>query len=183
MSNLKIVFIPRWLDRVAKEVGLTDAQLVRLEDLCGILSKRDVELYQMANFDVAAIVSRITGMAVQQASRILQDYRGCIPILPLEKRAAYGAVDTDTLIYGATATAMGEGEGVQYGLCACLGDQDTVLLRVDLMGSDNASPVAKAEGFVTSLTSVVHGVLSFEDFVRTGAFKSYVGNLQINPIH
>ena len=176
MSQYKIVFVPRWLDRVAKEMGITNQDLISVEKLSCILSTRDVELYQMANFNMRDCLASLAGASAGAVPAILNDFYGNLAILPLEQRAAYANVDTDTLIYGATATRTGEGQGIRYGLSVELADEDTILVRVDLA----AEGPAPAQTFVELFAEKLHGLMTFRDFVRTNVFKQYVRGIQIN---
>lgn len=173
MSQYKIVFVPRWLDRVANEMGITNQDLISLEKLSCILSTRDVELYQMANFRINDCVAQIGKMSEKAAGLLMNDFRGCVPLLGLEKRAAYANVDLNTFIYGATATATGEGEGIKYGLSVELADEDVILLRCSV--SDEA-----ASPFIERLAEKMHGLMNFRDWSRSNAFKQYVREIQIN---
>lgn len=175
MSQYKVVFVPRWLDRVANEMGIKSQDLISLEKLSCILSTRDVELYQMANFRIADCVASIAKLNEKEAGLLMNDFRSCVPLLGLEKRAAYANVDLNTFIYGATATATGEGEGIKYGLSVELADEDVILLRCDLSGEGS-----RAAGFIELLAEKMHGLMNFRDWTRTNAFKQYVREIQIN---
>lgn len=174
MSSLKIVFVPRWLDRVAKETGISNADLICLQKLSGILSQRDVELYQMANFNVADCIAAVGKYNEKEASQLTFEFGTPIPALPLEKRAAYANVDTNTFIYGATATV--DGEDAKYDLSVEVGDEDTLIVRVTTL-DDNSG-----DSFTKRLTKVLHGLMTFRDFARTFVFKQYVRELQINSV-
>lgn len=175
MRRIKIAFIPRWLDRVAKETGIAETDLLDLEKLSCILSRRDVELYQMANFDIAQCVIEITGQSRESATACLFDCWSTIPALDLDKRAAYANVNPETFIYGATATRHGEGEDTKYGFSACIGDQDTILLRVEPCAEGD--PV---KSLATVLAEQFHALADFKEFVSSSVFKQYVKEIQIN---
>ncbi len=174
MSSLKIVFVPRWLDRVAKETGITNNDLLSLKKLSGILSQRDVELYQMANFNVADCIAAVAGLNAKDAAELAGGFGTPIECLSLEKRAAYANVDTNTFIYGATATI--NGEDAKYGLSVEVGDEDTLIVRVTTV-DDNSG-----QSFTGRMAKVVHGLMTFRDFARTFVFKQYVRELQINSV-
>lgn len=176
MRCIKAVFVPRWLDRVAKEVGISNDDLISIEKLSCILSKRDLELYQMANFNMAECIGNLSGENEKDVANLLGAMVSPFDILPLEKRAAYANVDVETFIYGASATRNGEGEGVKYTLCVDIADQDTVLIRVGLCDSRDVS----APSFAKCLAEKIHAMMDFCSFVNTGAFKQYVRELQIN---
>ena len=173
MSSLKLVFVPRWLDRVAKEVGISNADLFDLQKLGGILSQRDVELYQMANFNLVECLVTAGGISQKDASDIVGGFGSPLSNLSLEKRAAYANVDIHTFIYGATATV--DGEDMTYSLCVEIGDQDTLFIRVCPKGEE-------PESFLKSLTKTLHSLMSFRDFASTFVFKQYVRELQINSV-
>lgn len=173
----KIVFVPRWLSRVAEEMQISNTDLLDLEKLSCILSKRDVELYQLANFQLQDCLQNLCRSSAKDVSDILADFSGSnLPVLSSDRRAAYSTVAPDTLIYGATATKEGEGAGIIYGLRAQLGDQDTLLLSVTLGGVGTPSTLTLSQ----ALAEALHGTLVYEDFVRTAVFKQYVRDLQIN---
>lgn len=175
MSSLKIVFVPRWLDRVAKETGISNTDLLSLQKLSGILSQRDVELYQMANFNMADCLVKAGNLSQKDANEIVGGFGSPLTNLSLEKRAAYANVDTESFIYGATATKDGEGEGTKYSLVVEVGDEDTLLIRVSPKQEDGDS-------FLKSLTRTLHSLMTFRDFARTFVFKQYVRELQINSV-
>lgn len=174
MSQYKVVFVPRWLDRVAKEMGISNQDLISVEKLSCILSIRDVELYQMANFNMRECLTSLTGGNLPVVSAILNDFHSNLPLLGLEKRAAYANVPTDTLIYGATATSNGEGGGIKYGVSVELGDEDVIILRCDLSGG------ARSTSFAEDIAEKMHGLMGFRDYARSNAFKQYVREIQIN---
>jgi hypothetical protein len=176
MRRIKIALIPRWLDRVAKETGIAETDLLDLEKLSCILSRRDVELYQMANFDIAdCLIATGFGTDRQSVSACLFDCWSVIPALDLEKRAAYANVPAETFIYGATATRHGEGEDTKYRLCASIGDQDTLLLRIALADDETGGGT-----LATVLAEQLHALLDFKEFASTSVFKQYVKEIQIN---
>lgn len=173
----KIVFVPRWLSRVAEELKISNTDLLDLEKLSCILSKRDVELYRMANDRLSECLQNLCRSSAKDINEILTDFSGSsLAVVSLDQRAAYSNVSRDTLIYGATATNEGEGPGIIYGLRAQLGDQDTVLLTVTLGGVGTSSTLTLAQ----ALAEALHGTLVYEDFVRSAVFKQYVRDLQIN---
>lgn len=176
MSQYKIVFVPRWLDRVAKEMGISNQDLISLEKLSCILSTRDVELYQMANFNIIDCVAAVAGIDQKSAGLITYDFGTVMPILGLEKRAAYANIDTDTFIYGATATKRGEGDDIKYELSIELADEDVLLLRCSVCMPSEEATKSFAERFAEKL----HGLMNFRDYVRTNVFKQYVREIQIN---
>jgi hypothetical protein len=159
---------------VAKETGISNADLICLQKLSGILSQRDVELYQMANFNVADCIAAVGKYNEKEAAALCGGFGSNIPVLPLEKRAAYANVDTNTFIYGATATV--DGEDAKYGLSVEVGDEDTLIVRVTTL-DDNSG-----DSFTKRLTKVLHGLMTFRDFARTFVFKQYVRELQINSV-
>lgn len=175
MSQYKIVFVPRWLDRVAKEMGINNQDLVSLEKLSCILSTRDVELYQMANFRIIDCVASVAMMSEKEAGELTWEFGTCIPILGLEKRAAYANVDVNTFIYGATATKDGEGQGTKYILTVELGDEDVIILRC----STDLNTEGTSKSFAYRFAEKMHGLMNFRDFARTNVFKQYVKEIQI----
>lgn len=176
MKLTKVVFVPRWLDRVAKEVGICNEDLISIEKLSCILSKRDVELYQMANFNLRECLVKVTGNGENKVKGVIEDLISALEVLPLERHASYMNVDLDAFIYGATSTKDGEGQGVRHGISVEIGDEDTLLIRVT---------VAPVEGpnqncLATCVAEKLHAMMDFSEFVTTGAFKQYVRELQIN---
>jgi hypothetical protein len=177
MSQLmKVVFVPRWLDRVAKEVGICNDDLISIEKLSCILSKRDIELYQMANFNMRDCLIKVSGNGEKKVASILNDLMCALEILPLEKRAAYANVDTDAFIYGATSTKNGEVQGARHGITAEIGPEDTLLIRVTVAPVEGPNQTCLA----TVIAEKLHAMMDFSEFVTTGAFKQYVRELQIN---
>lgn len=176
MSQYKIVFVPRWLDRVAKEMGISNQDLISLEKLSCILSTRDVELYQMANFNIIECVAAVAGIDPKSAGLMTYDFGCCLPILGLEKRAAYANVPVDTFIYGATATKNGEGQGTKYIVTVELADEDVIILRC----STDLNAEGANKSFAETFAEKLHGLMNFRDYVRTNVFKQYVREIQIN---
>ena len=173
MSRIKLVVVPRWLDRVAKETGISNGDLISVEKLSCILSRRDVELYQMANSKREEIIASVAGLTGKSVG-ITAEFGSPIPALGIGLAEQYRDCDLDTFIYGATATRHAEGDGAAFALSVEVGDEDTLLIKV--------VPAGEVPAFVEGIARTLHAVLSFPDFIRTTVFKQYVRDLQINPI-
>lgn len=175
MSRVNLVIVPRWLDRVATELKISDRDLLDLDKLRGILSNRDVLLYQLAQSKRQEIIERVCNFDAMK--RVSFAEFGCPLMQPsFDTSVEYRDCELDTFIYGANATKDSEGPNQRFDFIVEWGDQDTLLLKVAPFYGSNLP------GVVEGVARKLHGVLGFADWVRTSVFKQYVRDLQINPI-
>ena len=163
-SEISLVFVPLWLSRIMRELGVRYEDLTDIEKLSNILSTRDILIYGLANSRIDEILTKFTLGPVPYGTQRF----GLTNAIPEpDKTAALILEDTpvEVLMFGSTVGA----QQVRYNYrVKCLNESTIVL---EMYETSKTGPFTRP---IQKLANAVFNMVGLECFVTMPLSKFWI---------